>query len=172
MRFYSTLLLGLVLAGFFLVGCAGPSGGSVGLAPLTNSDSTYLKQKIDTALGRADLVKSIQVVVYAQNDHRLLITLYSGSAGADEMVCMKALRALARDPLIPQVDSVITVTCKESVHWVRISGATTSLEKFANIEEGDPIFKCGLSRDALLRGAEPEVWMRNGRFVPQAAPVK
>jgi len=164
-------LLGLALAGLFLAGCAGL------LHPLPDNEAAYYRQKIEPALGSNDCIKAMQVLTVKDNKRLAIIILDVKPVNA-ETNCLKAVRALSCDPLIPPADLInIKVVCSGGSRVVQQAlptytvmtkyGPMTGPQMYSSdtVEVTKTVFSCVITREALIGGQNPKVVIRDGIYV-------
>jgi hypothetical protein len=164
-------LFSLVLAGLFLAGCASL------LHPLPDNEATYYRQKIEPALGSNDCITAMQVLMVKDHKRLAIITLNMEPMNA-ETNCLKAIRALSRDPLIPPADLInVKVVCSAGSRVVQQAlptytvmtkyGPMTGPQRYASetVAATKTVFSCVITREALIGGENPDVVIRDGIYV-------
>lgn len=162
-------LLGLVLAGLFLAGCVGLSSPSI-------NERVYFTQKIGTALTTDENIKTINILNV--NGKRIAIISLRTVPGKEENACLNAMRALSRDPLVPLTDEVCiavdqarSISVQGQLGIAVAQGVAHGLTAGILGGGGTPTeeevltFSCKSTRDALLKGEDPEVTVRDAIFV-------
>jgi hypothetical protein len=158
-----------------LCGALGILAGCAGLSQPAPGDVGYLHQKIEKAVGSARCIK--RMVILNQKGHTLIITLQVPGS-SEEADCLKAMKALSLDPEIPAVDAI--VVSSEQMQDIKLgsqllrAGLSGAVQGAAGVRDPSSSqqsreevisFSCKATRSALLKGEEPEIFLRNKVYV-------
>lgn len=153
---------------------------TAGITNLPPSEIADVRRKVDASLAPNERVKSMFVLQpdWTNNEtaRTLAITLIANPAN-EEMTCRKVIRSLSRGPSLSSVDAVCLIV--EQNRSVRMSaqfgraaarGALLGLAgapyTHADLSREDVMtFRCRITKDALLKGKDPKVEIRNGIYV-------
>jgi len=153
---------------------------TAGITNLPPSEIADVRRKVDASLAPDERVKGMLVLQpdWSNNEtgRTLSITLIANPAN-EEKTCRKVIRSLSRDPSFSAVDKVcVAVRQNKSVSLagqlgraaargaiLGLAGASYTDADFSHQEV--TTFSCVITRDALVKGQEPKVVIRNGTFV-------